>query len=119
MVREGESDQVRRKLGKLFEDPIAGPPLKADLTAGMTALPTWMWAFLKPLIERDADDHRRYIRDDRDADAADANDHDRHQRGRQGDDDQHHTAGVRPRRKPVSTQTTQTAKRGATRAAKT
>ena len=119
LVREGESDQVRRKLGKLFENPTAGPPLKADLTAGMTALPTWMWAFLKPLIERDADDHRRYIRDDRDADAADDDDHDRHQRGRQGDDDQHHAAGVRPRRKPVSTQTTQTAKRGATRAAKT
>jgi hypothetical protein len=118
LVREGESDQVRRKLGKLFEDPTAGPPLKADLTAGMTALPTWMWTFLKPLIERDADDHRRYIRDDR-ADAADADDHDRHQRERQGDDDRHHAAGVRPRRKTVSTQTTQTAKRGATRAAKT
>jgi hypothetical protein len=83
----------------------------------MKALPTWMWAFLKPLIERDADDHRRYIRDDRDA--ADADDHDRQQRGRQGDDDQHHAAGVRPRRKSVSTRTTQTAKRGVTRAAKT
>ena len=53
LAREGESDQVKRKLGKLFEDPTAGPLLKADLTAGMTALPTWMWVFLKPLVEGD------------------------------------------------------------------
>jgi hypothetical protein len=52
LVREGESDQVKRKLAKLFEDPAAGPPLKADLTAGMPALPTWMSVFLKPLIEK-------------------------------------------------------------------
>ncbi|PTD27347.1 DUF6088 family protein [Sphingomonas fennica] len=116
LAREGESDQVRRKLGKLFEDPTAGPTLKADLTAGMTALPTWMWVFLKPLVEHDVGD--RHIRDDRAA-ADDDDDHDRHQRGGEGDDDQHHAAGVRPRRKPVSTQKTRTAKRGATRAAKT
>uniref|UniRef100_E6VQ31 Transcriptional regulator, AbiEi antitoxin, Type IV TA system n=1 Tax=Rhodopseudomonas palustris (strain DX-1) TaxID=652103 RepID=E6VQ31_RHOPX len=118
LVREGESDQVRRKLGKLFEDPMAGPPLKADLTAGMTALPTWMWVFLKPLVEHDAGDSRRHIRDGLDA-ADDDDDHDRHQRGREGDDDQHRAAGVRVRRKPASTQETRTAKRGATRAAKT
>ncbi len=52
-VREGESDQVKPKLAKLFEDPKTGPSLKADLTTGMTALPTWMWEFLKPLIETD------------------------------------------------------------------
>lgn len=116
LVREGESDQVRRKLGKLFEDPTAGPPLKADLTAGMTALPTWMWVFLKPLVEHDAGDRR----DDRGAaaDADDADDHDR-QRGREGDDHQHRAADVRARHKPASTQETRTAKRGATRAAKT
>lgn len=113
LAREGESDQVRRKLGKLFGDPTAGPILKADLTAGMTALPTWMWVFLKPLVEHDVSD--RQIRDDRAA----AADDDRPQRGREGDDDQHHAAGVRPRPKPVSTQKTRTAKRGATRAAKT
>ncbi|WP_244670228.1 DUF6088 family protein [Rhodoplanes elegans] len=118
LAREGESDQVRRKLGKLFKDPMAGPPLKTDLTAGMTALPTWMWVFLKPLVEHDAGDSRRHIRDGRDA-ADDDDDHDRHQRRMEGDDDQHHAAGVRPRRKPVSTQETRTAKRGATRAAKT
>ena len=59
LVREGESEQVKRKLAKLFEDPTAGPPLKADLIAGMTALPTWMWVFLKPLVESDADARRR------------------------------------------------------------
>jgi hypothetical protein len=119
LVREGESDQFRHKLGKLFEDPTAGPRLKADLTAGMTALPTWMWVFLKPLIEHDSGDRRRHIRDDRDDDADDIDDNDRDQRGREGKDDQHHAVGVPSRRKPVSTQKTHTAKRGTTRAAKT
>jgi len=56
LAREGESDQVRRRLAKLFDDPKVGPPLKTDLTAGMTALPTWMWVFLKPLVEGDGGD---------------------------------------------------------------
>jgi len=55
LAREGESDQVRRRLAKLFDDPKMGPPLKADLTAGMAALPTWMWVFLKPLVEGGSD----------------------------------------------------------------
>jgi hypothetical protein len=114
LVREGESDQVKRKLAKLFEDPTAGPPLKTDLTAGMTALPTWMWVFLKPLVENDAGVHRRHIDDDRD------DDHDRHrQRTADGNDDQRHAAVVPPKRKPLSTQKTRTAKHGATRAVKT
>jgi hypothetical protein len=95
LAREGESDQVKRKLAKLFEDPTAGPPLKADLTAGITALPTWMWVFLKPVVESDADDDRAAA------------------------DDQRHTAVARPKRKPLSPQKTQTAKRSATRAVKT
>src|ERR1700722_16888250 len=33
-VREGDTDKVKSKLAKLLEDPTAGPPLKADLTAG-------------------------------------------------------------------------------------
>ncbi|CAL8980524.1 hypothetical protein RHODGE_RHODGE_01396 [Rhodoplanes serenus] len=115
LVREGESDQVRRKLVKLFEDPTVGPPLKADLTAGMTALPTWMWVFLKPLVETDAGVHRRHVDDDR----ADA-DHDRHQQRTADDaDDQRHAAVARPKRKPLSPQKAQTAKRGAARAVKT
>ncbi|SEE73138.1 Transcriptional regulator, AbiEi antitoxin, Type IV TA system [Rhizobiales bacterium GAS191] len=124
--REGESDQIKRKLAKLFEDPTAGPLLKADLIAGMTALPTWMWVFLKPLIESDTDARRRHIDDDRAADAADDDhhhvgaDHDHHRHRRiDDDDDQRHAAVVRPKRKPLSTQKTRTAKRGATRAAKT
>lgn len=56
LAREGESDQVRRRLAKLFDDPKVGPPLKADLVAGMAALPTWMWVFLKPLVEGDGGD---------------------------------------------------------------
>lgn len=104
LVREGESDQVRRKLGKLFDDPTAGALLKADLTAGMTALPTWMRAFLKPLIEGDAGVRRRTT-DDLDAAA-----HDHH--------GQQHALVARPERKPLSTQKTQAAKRGATRTTK-
>jgi Family of unknown function (DUF6088) len=124
LAREGESDQVKRKLGKLFEDPTAGPLLKADLAAGMTALPTWMWVFLKPLVERDTGARRRHIDDDRDAADDDADhmgaDHDRHRQRRRGcDDDQHHAAVTRPKRKLLSAQKTQIAKRGATRATKT
>jgi len=119
LVREGESDQVKRKLAKLFEDPTAGPPIKTDLTAGMMALPTWMRVFLKPLIEADAGVRHRRTDDDRnDADHVGA-DPDRHrQKGRDSDDDQCHAAVVRPKPKPLSTQNTRTAKRGATRATK-
>jgi Family of unknown function (DUF6088) len=117
LVREGESDQIKRKLAKLFEDPTAGPPLKADLATGITALPTWMWVLLKPLIESDADDHRRHVNDDRAA-ADDDDDHDR-QRATDDADGQHNTAVVRSKRKLLSTQKTQTAKRSATRAVKT
>jgi hypothetical protein len=53
LVRDGEGDQVKRKLARLFEDPTTGTALKADLAAGVTALPTWMWVFLKPLVEAD------------------------------------------------------------------
>jgi hypothetical protein len=115
LVREGESDQVKRKLAKLFEDPIVGPSIKADLTAGMTALPTWMRVFLKSFIESDPGVRGRHIDDDRDdADHVGA---DRHrQRRKDGDDDQRHAAVVRP--KPLSTQKKRAAKRGATRRAK-
>lgn len=123
LVREGESDQVKRKLAKLFEDPTTGPSLRADLTAGMSALPTWMRVFLKSLIESDPG-VRRHIDDDRNADAADdadhvGADHDRlRQRRRDGDDDQHHAAIARLKPKPLSTQKKRAAKRGAARRAK-
>ncbi len=54
--REGETERVQAKLAKLLHDPTHGPPLKADLVAGLAALPTWMRVFLKPLIEADPDD---------------------------------------------------------------
>ena len=114
LVREGESDQVKRKLAKLFEDPAAGPPLKADLAAGMTALPTWMLVFLKPLIETDRNDRRQHADDDDHAVA----EHDRNRHRRSGDDDPRKTDGTRPKPKPLSTQKKRTAKRGTTRAAK-
>jgi hypothetical protein len=117
LVREGESDQVKRKLAKLFEDPTAGPPLRADLTAGMSALPTWMRVFLKPLIENDPGARHRRIDDDHaDADHVGA---DRHrQRRKSSDDDQRHAAVVPLKPKPLSTQKKRAAKRGATRAVK-
>ena len=121
--REGESDQVKRKLAKLFEDPTAGPQLKADLSAGMTALPTWMRVFLKPLVENDAGVGRQADDDEDDrGDAGAADDHaghDRHrQRPKSGDDDQHRAAVVHPKRKPLPAQKTRTAKRGAAGATK-
>jgi hypothetical protein len=114
LVREGESDQVKHKLAKLFEDPAAGPPLKADLAAGMTALPTWMLVFLKPLIETDRNDRRQQADDDDHAVA----EHDRNRHRRAGDDDQRKTDGTRPKPKPLSTRKKRTAKRGTTRAVK-
>jgi hypothetical protein len=108
--RKGESDRVRRKLAKLFDDPTAGPSLRADLAAGMTALPTWMWVFLKPLIDGDVGDHGRHLSDDR---AAGDDDHDR------DDDNRQRAVGVRSRNKPASTRKKQADKRGPTRATKT
>ena len=115
LVREEESDQVKRKLARLFEDPTAGPALKADLAAGVTALPTWMWEFLKPLIETDSAVGRRHVDDDRDA----ADHERRRQRKRNGDDERRPAIVGRSKRKPPSsTQKTRTAKRGATRTVK-
>lgn len=76
LAREGEADRVRRKLRRLLEDPVAGPPLRADLLDGMTTLPTWMRVFLKTVIESDdgapakraADDHHHDDDDDDDRD---------------------------------------------------
>ena len=113
LVREGESDQVKRKLAKLFEDPTAGPPLKADLAAGMTALPTWMLVFLKPLIETDPNDRRQHADDDHAV-----AEHARNRYHRAGDDDQRKTDAMQSKPKPLSTQKKRTAKRGTTRAAK-
>jgi hypothetical protein len=100
LVRDGESEQIQRKLAKLFEDPVVGPPLKADLAAGITALPTWMRVFLKPLMETDPN-HRRQHSDDVHA-AADQN-RPRHQRA---GDDHHDTVGASPLKPRTSKRTT-------------
>lgn len=105
LAREGESDQIKRKLAKFFETPTVGPALKGDLAAGVTALPTWMWIFLKPLVEGGAGDQHRHNADD--GHPPRTNDVD-------ADDDQPRAA--RSRRKPLSTGTAKPAKR---RAAKT
>jgi hypothetical protein len=119
LVREGESDQIKRKLAKLFEDPTAGP-LKADLAAGLSALPTWMRVFLKPLIEADAGIGRRPPGDDGDHDRPDDDRH-RHIRSDGEDDDhddQRHAAAARSKPKPRSTQKKPAANRGAARRTK-
>lgn len=113
LVREGESDQIKRKLAKLFEDPTAGPPLKADLIAGRSALPTWMQVFLKPLIDAGVDhdpDHANY--DDVDNDS-------QQQRRDDGDDIQRLAVVARQKPKAPVTQKKRTANRGTTRKAKT
>jgi len=123
LVREGESDQVKRKLAKLFDDPMTGEALKADLTAGMVALPTWMRVFLKPLIDGDTDARRRPIDDHSDDTAGDDadrvdTDHGRHRQRAKDGHDHHHAGTVGPEREPPSTHGTRIAKRGATRAKK-
>lgn len=116
LVRDGESDPIKHKLAKIFEDPTTGPALKADLTAGMAALPTWMWEFLKPFIDDDPDTRRQHVDDDRTA----VDDDDRHQQSRgHGGDHKHHAAVGFSKQKSLSTAKTSAAKRGATGAVKT
>jgi hypothetical protein len=109
LTREGESEQVAKKLIKLLQDPAAGPSIKADLAAGMTALPTWMREFLKPVIETDPADHPRdtdnhHVDSDRNSDAGDNGQH-------QPDVNQ-----PKPNRPPI--QKASGAKRGRSRAVK-
>lgn len=53
LSREGEASRVRRKLRRLLDDPVAGPPLKADLIDGLTTVPTWMQVYLKTVLQDD------------------------------------------------------------------
>lgn len=116
LVRDGESDPIKHKLAKIFEDPTTGSALKADLTAGMAALPTWMWEFLKPFVDDDPDTRRQHVDDDRTA----VDDDDRHQQSRgHGGDHKHHAAVGSSKQKSLSTAKTSAAKRGATGAVKT
>lgn len=89
LARDGEADRVRRKLRRLLDDPMAGPPLKADLLDGLTTLPTWMQVFLKTVIKGNEDASAKRAADDHHHDDDDDDDHD-HRRGpaavRQTDD---------------------------------
>lgn len=51
LARNEEGERIGQKLVRLLADPTSGPTLRADLTDGMKALPTWMWEFLRPLIQ--------------------------------------------------------------------
>ncbi len=97
LPREGESHHVRGKLARLFEDPAVGAAIKADLVAGIPALPTWMWTFLKPLIEDEMGGHDRHVSNNRTVDDHDADDH------RRDDDDGYRPDDTRLKRKSVST----------------
>lgn len=82
LAREGEADRVRRKLRRLLDDPVTGPPLKADLLGGMTTLPTWMRVFLKTVIEGDKDVPAKHAVDDGHHDDDDDDEADDHHRRR-------------------------------------
>lgn len=117
LARGTDSDHVERKLAKLFDDPTVGPPLKADLAAGMPALPTWMREFLEPLIEAGPGARRRPIDHDQDGAAAGAR-HDRTRRSSSTAADQRHADGVPPATKPFSTRKSRAGRGRATQVAK-
>jgi hypothetical protein len=52
--REGEVDDVQKRLRRLLTDPGHGHLLRADLIAGMHTLPAWMQALLKAVTASDA-----------------------------------------------------------------
>jgi hypothetical protein len=82
LSREGEANRVRRKLRKLLDDPVAGPPLKADLVDGLTTVPTWMQVFLKTVLEGDQHAAASPAASDDDDDDHDDNDNSLHHRRR-------------------------------------
>jgi len=44
------ADDVRRRLRRLLDAPGSGPVLRDDLADGLSTLPAWMQAFLRPLL---------------------------------------------------------------------
>ena len=60
--REGEADDVRKRLRRLLADPVYGDALRTDLIAGMHTLPAWLQVLLKSVTDeksRGADDENR------------------------------------------------------------
>jgi len=52
--REGEADDLRRRLRHLLADPEFGQLVRLDLIAGMHTLPAWMQVLLKAVTTSDA-----------------------------------------------------------------
>ena len=50
MIGREEDPALDRRLRRLMNDPEQGPSLRADLADGMTTLPAWMQALLKPML---------------------------------------------------------------------
>jgi Family of unknown function (DUF6088) len=90
LSRDGESERVRRELRKLLDDPVSGPPLKADLVDGLKTVPTWMQVFLRPLLGGEEAATVSVSAGDKRGDGDDDHDHDgrRHHRRRVVDHEQ-------------------------------
>lgn len=50
MIGRNDDPALGRRLERLLNDPRQGPGLRADLADGMTTLPAWMQALLKPML---------------------------------------------------------------------
>lgn len=48
--RPEAAEDVRRRLLRLLDAPGSGPALREDLSEGLSTLPAWMQAFLRPLL---------------------------------------------------------------------
>jgi hypothetical protein len=48
--REGEREQVLRRVRRLLDDPDQGPVLRQDLAEGLSTLPAWMQATLRTAL---------------------------------------------------------------------
>ena len=49
-----DGDVWRRRLAALLADPAQGQRLRDDLADGMSALPAWMQALLRPMLGAEA-----------------------------------------------------------------
>lgn len=47
---ESDAPRVRKRLQSIFDDPVYGPAITADLRDGLSTLPIWMQFFLRDLI---------------------------------------------------------------------
>ena len=52
---ESDTPRVRKRLQSIFNDPVHGPAITADLRDGLSTLPIWMQFFLRDLIAASKD----------------------------------------------------------------